>query len=441
MSRISGRYRFIFSLLVVSLCWCLASLPLAQSASSPDDSRTSASKLQPSATANTPADPGRSAVKPDASVKRNATDAYGSLPLSFEANEGQSDAAVKFLARGNGYGFFLTSSGPVVALNNATAKRANDKELSSNVATYRSAVVAFELIASSRSPRIAGVDPLPGKANYFSGNDPAKWKKNISTYQKVRYAQVYPGIDAIYYGNQRQLEYDFIVAPTTDPSQIKLRFNGADSTQLDSAGNLILHTSAGDMTHAKPVAYQEIAGVRREVAAAYRLNRGVVSFQLGTYDHTRPLVIDPVLVYSSFLGGTNGEEGRAIAVDANGNAYITGRTLSSNFPVVGGIQAVKNSLIDAFIVKVNATGNSLVYSTYLGGGGEDTGYGIKVDEQGNAYVGGSTWSSNFPTTAGALQTSKGNLGDGFVVKLNAAGSALLYSTYIGGDDVDIINGL
>ncbi len=299
MSRISGRYSFIFSLLVVSLCWCLVSLPLAQSASSPDARRTSATKsliVQPEPTANTPADPGRSAVKPDASVKRNAKDAYGSLPLSFEANDGQSYAAVKFLARGNGYGLFLTARGPVVALSNAVAKQGNDKRPSPNVATDRNAVVSFELIGSSRSPLIAGVDPLPGKANYFSGNDPAKWKKNISTYQKVRYAQVYPGIDAIYYGNQRQLEYDFIVAPTTDPSQIKLRFRGADATELDPEGNLILSTAAGDMTHAKPVAYQEIAGVRREVAAAYRLNKGVVSFNLGKYDKSHfPAQWDPKL--------------------------------------------------------------------------------------------------------------------------------------------------
>lgn len=455
MSRILSPYPYVQLVLVLSLVLLLVSFPVAQNhvLSTSSSSRSQATVASLSGANKNAAQPDHSQPIVPAGSKETpgadlpnakAKEAYGVLPLSFEANSGQSSRKVKFLARGQGYGLFLTATGPVMSLTKNSEKKTDLKKslaVTGNSPAAETAVVSWELVAANKSPRISGLDALPGKANYFRGNDPSKWQSNVSTYSKVRYSNVYPGIDVVYYGNQRQLEYDFIVAPGKDPNRIKLNFKGATATELDAEGNLILRTRAGDITQAKPFAYQEIAGVRQQVSANYRLSKGVVGFSLGNYDRSRPLVIDPVLVYSSFLGGTNGEDARAIAVDSNGNAYITGRTLSSNFPVVGGVQAAKNSVIDAFIVKVNATGNSLVYSTYLGGDGEDTGYGIKVDDQGNAYVGGSTWSSNFPTTPGALQTSKDNLGDGFVVKLNAAGSTLAYSTYLGGDDVDIINGL
>ncbi|HKP45019.1 MAG TPA: SBBP repeat-containing protein, partial [Pyrinomonadaceae bacterium] len=294
------------------------------------------------------------------------------------------------------------------------------------------------------SPRISGIDPLPGKANYFRGNDPSKWRQNISTYAKVRYSEVYPGIDAVYYGNNKQLEYDFIIAPRANPDRIKLTFEGTTGIGVDASGQLELKTSAGAITQPKPFAYQEIDGVRREVAANYRLTGKTVTFALGAYDKTRTLTIDPVFVYSSFYGGTLGEAGYAVAVDSQGNAYFTGETVSHNLPIVGGVQSTKGSadnFTDVFVAKVNAAGTALLYSTYLGGTLADAGRGIKVDDQGNAYVAGTTRSANFPTTPGSLQPLKSALTDGFISKLNPTGSSLVYSTYLGGDDADEIRGL
>jgi photosystem II stability/assembly factor-like uncharacterized protein len=455
MLRILKPYPYVQLVLVLSLVLLLVSFPVAQNrvarASSSSLSHASLSGAtknaeqpdhsQPLVPAGSKETPG--ADLPNASAK--AKEAYGVLPLSFEANSGQTDSNVKFLARGQGYGLFLTATGPVMSLTKTSEKKTDPEKslaVEGNSPAAETAVVSWDLIAANKSPRISGVDGLPGKANYFRGNDPSKWQSNVATYSKVRYSNVYPGIDVIYYGNQRQLEYDFIVAPGRDPNRIKLNFNGADSTELDAEGNLILHTRAGDITQAKPFAYQEIAGVRREVSASYQLAKGVISFNLGNYDSTQPLIIDPVFIYSSFLGGVNGEEGRAIAVDSQGNAYLTGKTFSTDFPVVGAFQATKASpLTDAFVVKVNPSGNSLVYSTYLGGNSSETGNAIKVDADGNAYVAGFTFSTNFPTTAGSLQPSSDIGEEGFVTKINASGSALIYSTYIGGDDADNISGL
>ena len=366
---------------------------------------------------------------------------YGLLPLSFEANSGQTNRKVKFLARGQGYGFFLTTTGPVVSLTKVSGRSdVRGGALREKNTSTVGATLSWEMLAANKSPQISGVDLQPGKTNYFRGNDPSQWRRNVSTYSKVRYSDVYPGIDVVYYGNQRQLEYDFVVAPGKNPSRIKLRFNGA-SPELDTIGNLVLRTSAGDITQAKPFAYQEVNGARREVAANYRVSKGVVNFSVGKYDRTLPLVIDPVLVYSSFLGGTSFEIGWAVAVDAQGSAYITGQTTSANFPTVNAFQSTKASLTEAYVVKVNPSGTALVYSTFLGGNNLETGTAIAVDSQGNAYVSGQTFSTNFPTTTGALQTSKDLLSDGFLTKLSASGSSLIYSTYLGGDNLDDISGL
>jgi hypothetical protein len=455
MPRILSPYPYVQLVLVLSLVLLLVSFPVAQnrvvrtsSSSLPHASLSGATKNPAQPDHSHPLVPAGSKTSgadlPNASAK--AKEAYGVLPLSFEANSGQSSRKVKFLARGQGYGLFLTTTGAVMSVTKSSEKKGDSKNNSlakKNQQLAETTVVSWDMVAANKSPRIAGVDALPGKANYFRGNDPSQWQSNISTYAKVRYSNVYPGIDVVYYGNQRQLEYDFIVAPGKDPNRIKLNFKGATATELDAEGNLILRTRAGDITQAKPFAYQEVAGVRRAVSASYQLAKGLISFDLGNYDRTQPLIIDPVFVYSSFLGGSNFDDGRAIAVDSQGNAYITGRTGSFDFPVTGGAfqQTIGNVPGDGFVVKVNPSGNALVYSTFLGGTNDDTARAIKIDDAGNAYIAGTTWSTDFPTTAGSLQTTKDRLSGGFVTKLNPSGSALVYSTYLGGDDGDDIFGL
>jgi hypothetical protein len=234
------------------------------------------------------------------------------------------------------------------------------------------------------------------------------------------------------------LEYDFVIAPGADPNQIALRFDGVQSPHFDAQGDLVLHTATGDVVEQAPVVYQSSrAGgqgseLRSPVAGGYVLGAdGSVHFQVGAYDRTQSLVIDPVLVYSTFLGGSAADEGFSVAVDASGNAYITGRATSSDFPTVGPFQSAPGSKIDAFVAKLNAAGNALVYSTYLGGSGVDLGHGITVDKDGNAYVVGNTESTDFPLV-NPLDSTANTAGNGFLAKINASGTALIYSTYLGG---------
>src|SRR5207302_767574 len=278
-----------------------------------------------------------------------------------------------------------------------------------------------------------------GKANYFVGNDTAKWRTDVPTYAKVHYQEVYPGIDLVYYAKQRQLEYDLVVRPGADPSAIALRLTGADKVEVDVQGDLVLHTAAGPIRQQKPFIYQEVGGVRKEIAGGYVLKgEQHVGFKVAAHDARRPLVIDPILSYSTYLGGGGADRSHAIAVDAAGNAYVTGGTFSPDFPTTAG--AFQTSLgagtFQAFVTKLNPSGSALVYSTYLGGNGGAESYGIAVDAAGNAYVTGRTFSPDFPTTAGAFQTTYGGEQDAFVTQLDAAGSALVYSTYLGGNRYD-----
>src|SRR5205807_41955 len=263
------------------------------------------------------------------------------------------------------------------------------------------------------------------------------------------YDDLYPGIDLIYDGTQRHLEYDFVVRPGADPHRIALRLQGADRLEVDSQGDLVLHTAAGVIRQRKPAIYQEIGAVRKEIPGGYVLSgaqqRG---FQVAAYDATRPLVIDPVLVYSTYLEGSVDDYGYGIAVDGSGNAYVTGYTVSTDFPTTAGaFQTTARGNNDAFVAKINPSGSALVYSTYLGGNANDNGYGIAVDGSGNAYVTGSTTSPDFPTTAGAFQPDYGGAPNGgapqdaFVTKINPSGTALVYSTYLGGNGADYGTGI
>ena len=360
---------------------------------------------------------------------------YGDLPLSFEANHGQSDSKVKFLSRGSGYSLFLTSNEAVLALSQSEA---NESRTASRVARAavrarqrKSAVVRMTLVNANPQSQAAGHDALPGRSNYLIGNDPAKWRTNIPTYAKVKYEGVYPGVDVVYYGNQGQLEYDFVVAPGADPHLVTLAFDGARDVHIDARGDLVLSVEGGEVRQHKPVVYQESAGVRQEVAGGYVMKgKRHVGFRVATYDPSRPLIIDPVLAYSTYLGGSDTDRGNSIAVDSAGSAYVTGDTASIDFPTTAGAAQTTSAGFDAFISKLNATGTALVYSTYLGGSDSDHSFSIAVDGTGSAYVTGETRSPDFPTTAGAVQTTLVAGVDAFVTRLNATGSVLDYSTYL-----------
>jgi hypothetical protein len=385
-------------------------------------------------------------------------EAYGKLPLSFEPNRGQTDPQVKFLSRGPGYTLFLTATDAVLSLEGPRTSIANQRTESNPVrsvarapkVTSQHTAVRMRVVGANARARVFGREQLPGNVNYFHGNDPTRWRTGIPTYAQVNYDDVYPGIDLVYYGNQRQLEYDFIVAPGADPRAIALTFEGADGLKVDAEGNLLLQIGDAQLTQRAPYIYQEIGGVKESVAGRFSVSEArtgshpssrlaasdahVVRFDVGPYDTRRPLVIDPVLAYSTYLGGTLRDEGFAIAVGDDGSAYVTGSTTSSSFPTTpGAFDTTANGGSDAFVTKLNADGATLVYSTYLGGGNDDVGYGIALDSAGNAYVTGFTASNGFPTTAGAFDRTRGGPYDGFVTKLSADGQALVYSTFLGGN--------
>jgi hypothetical protein len=381
--------------------------------------------------------------KPDPKTQGKILESYGKLPLSFERNQGQIDARVKFLSRGSGYTLFLTSDEAVFNLRGIKSRDdASDtgpQLRSSPAVPTTNAVLRMKLVKANPAANVTGTDELAGTSNYFIGNDPAKWRTNVPAYAKVKYEGIYSGIDLLYYGNQRQLEYDFVVAPGADPRRIAFDVRGAKQIRQDRRGDLVLKMGEGEVRWHKPVVYQEKGGIRQEITAHYVIrHRNRVGFEVADYDLRRPLFIDP-LIYSTYLGGSGQDLGLGIAVDSSGNAYVTGWTLSTDFPTTNPLQASNAGDSDAFVTKINPTGSALVYSTYLGGNGSDYGYSIAVDSPGNAYVTGYTFSPNFPVTLGAFQTTLNGdaVDNAFVTKINPTGSALVYSTYLGGDFEDL----
>ncbi len=360
---------------------------------------------------------------------------YGKLPLSFEVNQGQTDPSVQYLSLGQGYTLLLRPNRAVFALRNSTG------------ASRQSSAIDIALAGANPNAAASREDPQITRTNYFLGNNPALWKTGIPNYGRIRYRSVYDGVDLLYYGNQHRLEHDFIVAPHADPSKIVLSLNGARRVTLDPAtGDLILALEPGQpsLRLLKPFTYQQAdhAGSHRiPIDSSYRLlGENRVTFTLGRYNHARPLIIDPVLVYSTYLGGSGGDQGNGIALDSAGDAYVVGTTFSTNFPVTSGSfqtqdNAVKNEPT-VFISKLNPTGTALVYSTFLGGSGGDYGYGIALDAVGDAYVTGATYSTDFPVTCTALLAANPSKTAGaptaFVAELTANGDALTYSTYLGG---------
>ncbi|MET0650394.1 MAG: SBBP repeat-containing protein, partial [Pyrinomonadaceae bacterium] len=354
------------------------------------------------------------------------------LPMSFEANRGQTDRRVKFISRGSGYTLFLTPTEAVLSLRRGQAQSPS--------------VLRMRLVGADPRSRVEGRDELTGKVNYFKG--PGRGG-NVESYSKVHYGGVYPGVDMVYYGRQRELEYDFIVAPGGDPGRIRLAFEGARRLSLDPDGDLVLETAAGQVRQRRPVAYQEIDGGRREVAADYVLQgRRRVGFRVGDYDPTRPLVIDPVIDYSTYLGGGQVDEGSDIVVDADGKIYVTGFTMSVNFPVSAGAYDTTclrcaNWGVDAYVTKIDPaqTGAaSLVFSSFLGSAttGNTEGRAVAVDASNNVYVVGTTTARDFPTTANALQPTYQfmSANNSFLTKFDATGGSVLYSTYLEGNNVD-----
>jgi len=386
---------------------------------------------------------------------------YGNLPLSFEANRGQADPRVRFLSRGRGHGLFLTSREAILTMDRSTEKTVTGAGLGRTQVTGRVAPIfrtehdsepskstslRMSLAGANPEAIVAGLDELPGKANYFLGNDQKKWRTNVPTYARVKYENIYSGVDLIYYGNQQDLESDFVVAPGAAPGVIRLKFRGTNRIEINRNGDLVLKIHGGETILHKPVAYQSngkdvspASDADKHFVAARYVLRGQreVQFGLEDYDRSRTLVIDPVLSYSTFLGGSGIDGGEGIAVDASGNAYVTGFTQSTDFPTVNPFQANSGGGLDAFVTKLDPTGTTLLYSTYLGGSGDDIGLGIAVDGAGSAYITGYTPSSNFPTLNAFQKTCSACIVTAFVTKLDPSGSKLEYSTYLGGGIGDI----
>jgi hypothetical protein len=347
-----------------------------------------------------------------------AGNAYGKLPLSFEPNQGQTDSRVRFLARVPGYALYVTPDAAVFAGRDGSVER-------------------MKLVGANHKMRVEPVDKQPGISNYFIGNDPSKWRTNIPNYGRFALRDVYPGIDLIFYGKDQKLEYDWVIAPGADPKQIRVKWE--HTPREDSDGDLTL---SGGLRQKKPLIRQD----GKTIDGGYVVCGKQVGFKVGKYDAAKPLIIDPVLLYSTYLGGSGVDFGSAIAVDSLGSAYVTGYTGSLDFPTAMPIQATSHGRNDVFVTKINPAGSALVYSTYLGGSLDDYGNGVAVDEAGNSYVTGYTYSANFPTINALQATFAGGLlggasgpnyaFDAFVTKINPAGSALVYSTYLGGNAAD-----
>ncbi|MHB8069309.1 MAG: DUF7948 domain-containing protein [Desulfobaccales bacterium] len=360
--------------------------------------------------------------------KAQVVENYGQMPLFFTENPGQIDSKVKYLARGKGQAVFFTPEGMILSL-----KRSPDKTKGQKVAA-KPAVIQLHPEGMRPGVEIMATEPLEGKVNYYQGNDPAKWRANVPTFKSVLFREAYPGIDLKFYGSGQQMEYDLIVKPGADPKQVKFRYQGIKGLTVTKDGDLNLTLAGGGkLLQKKPVIYQEIAGQRVSREGKFRLmpdKRGY-GFDLAAYDSRYPLIIDPVIFYSSYLGGNTWESANAIAVDKVGSAYVVGTTQSTNFPTLNPSQGTFAGVEDAFVTKFNPVGNGLVYSTYLGGSNDDIGLGIALDAFNNVYVVGETASTNFPIVGAPIQPTLNGVTNAFFTKFDAAGT-MAYSTYLGG---------
>lgn len=370
-----------------------------------------------------------------ASANAAVTATLAEMPLTFEPNVGQTDERVEFLARTEGCGVFLTTDALVLALRRSGGLDLHDSA-KVRPEPLAPAVLRMRLVGASAS-RPVGEEELETKANYFVGNDPDLWHTDVPTYARVRYPDVYAGVDLVYHGAHGALEYDVVVAPGADPSAIAVEWEGADAILVDQAGELVLKIDGGELRQQAPVLYQEDdTGGRRRVSGAFRaLGGDRFGVEVGEYDRARPLVVDPVLTYSYTVPDNIGAIPFGVAVDATGAAYMTGETWSSAFTGYPGYDNTHNGGYDAFVAKLNPAGNAVVYYTYLGGYGFEIAWDIAVDASGCAYVAGYTYSEDFPKRA-SLHNILSGPADAFVTKLGPMGDALIYSTLLGGSGTE-----
>ena len=400
----------------------------------------------------------------DATAKTNALQVFRKSPMSFEANQGQTDKRVKFISRGAGYTLFLTRDSAVMVLQNAGPAQQPHESLaaatspsmpyignhftgtSRGQSTTRSeAVLNMRVVGANPAASISSSDRLESTSNYFMGNDPAKWRTNVPNFQKVRYGGVYPGVDLVYYGNQQQLEYDFVVAPGADPNAIALQFAGgpegvvALSPSIDNNGDLVAHLEGGDVRFHKPIVYQTDGPHKKLIDGQYVLqSNGLLKFRLGSYDRGRELVIDPAVNYSTYLGGSNVDVGLGVTLDRFGSCFITGSTMSSDFPTLNPLQGSLAGGKDIFITKFNSKATAPEYSTFIGGSGDDVATDIHLDNLGDMTVTGYTLSPNFPLVKPIQSTFGGGsvTGDAFLFQIASRGTAMVFSTYLGGSSDD-----
>lgn len=340
---------------------------------------------------------------------------FGLVPLSFEANQGQADGSVRFVGRADGHVLYLTPSEAIMVMRDGKGQ----------------AALHMSFPGGRSAPEVTGEEELPGKSNFLRGNDPSRWRTNVPTYRSVLYREVFPGVDVRFHGNRSELEYDIVVGAGADAGSVRLLFSGARQLSVDAEGNLVVRLPGGRIVRQRrPVIYQDAAGGRRSVAGSYRIlgrHKGSVevSFALGAYNTARPLVIDPVMSFSTYFGGATARfsnEPWAVAVDRDGSVYIVGNTTANDLPVTSGVlQPAYKGGGDAFVAKLDASGSTILYCTYVGGSDEDAPKGIAVDASGNAYVTGDTRSTDFPTKNPLQATKGGGTFDVFAFKLNLMG--------------------
>ena len=378
--------------------------------------------------------------------------ALGQMPLRFEAAEIEAGAPARFIARGPAYHLTITPTEALVTvrkLNSPTGRSPDPARRAETptAMTYRN--FSLQFVGANAAGRISGEAELPGTVNYFIGNDPARWRTGVPTFAHVRVADLYPGISLIHYGNQERLEYDFVVGPGADPAAIAIHIRGADQVTLDARGDLILRLGADEIRQPKPLIYQNGPGGRKEIAGGYWLaDPETVKFEITSYDHRLPLVIDPILSYSTYYGGTGSDAAYGVAVDTNGFVYLAGES-------VGGLPTTAGTLTnqfggylfhgDAFVAKFDNRASEVIYLAYIGGALDDYALSLAVDNGGNAYITGATDSTDFPRQSAVFNRIGGDPYpgttiyplDGFVTKLGPQGTNLVYSTYLGGTDVDV----
>lgn len=370
--------------------------------------------------------------------------AFADLPVGFERNDGQVENRVRYMARFPGFSLYIGDEALALVLPTAWERdRAPSDAVRRMAATANLArVMHLRFVGASPVSRVEGMDPMPGVSHYLTGNDPSRWRTNVARFAAVRRARLYPGIDAVFYASAQRFEYDFVLEPGADPSAIALAFNATARLRVDDCGDLHVSGEDFDIVQSRPVAYQTIGEIRRPIPARYALRAdGAATIHVGEYDHNLPLVIDPAIGYSTYFGGSGGDNGRGIAVDAAGFAYVTGDTGSPDFFLMNPIRDQIEFEPDAFVSKFAPGGQDLLYSTFIGGDDVDFPASIAVDTTGAAYIAGTTNSSNFPTPNGFQKTLGGGGIDAFVCKINAAGSAIVYGSYLGGGDFDIGRGI